>query len=97
MDVDPGTSSLSHFYHSKTHYNLDVHVPSAPVRLLPYSSVPGMLTSSPLFFKAVSIIAKQFQSPNSSTTTSASPAASAKGKKKDKTGAFNIFLFCLLT
>lgn len=97
MDVDPGTFPFNHFIIRKLIIYLDVHVPSAPVRLLPYSSVPGMLTSSPLFFKAVSIIAKQFQSPNSSTTTSASPAASAKGKKKDKTGAFNIFLFCLLT
>jgi hypothetical protein len=37
----------------------EVRVPATTVRLLPYSLVPGMMFSSPLFLKAISVISKQ--------------------------------------
>jgi hypothetical protein len=68
-----------------------MQVPS-PVRLLPYSLVPGILHTSPLFFKAVSVIAKQ-QSTAAATSDSTAafnaPAAFiSKGKKKNHPGKF---------
>jgi hypothetical protein len=56
------------------------------VRLLPYSLVPGLLLSSPIFLKAVSVIAKQ-QHHSQVTAT----ATTSKGKKMDKSGYSGMF------
>ena len=70
-----------------------------PVRFLPYSLVPGMSINSPLFHKAVAVIAKQqhiIQPPVSAPGTSSLGATDpslaqaafgfVKGKKKRSNG-----------
>ena len=87
MDIDPGLlSPFSPILYTTFNIHLDIEHQAAPVRLLPYSLIPGISLSSPLFFKAVSVIAKQQNSPL--TTSSAS---SSKGKKSQP-GKFIHFL-----
>ena len=60
MDVDPGTSTPFYFHFLFTdRFFSDIPSSSVPVCLLPYSHVPGMQFTSPLFLKAVSVISKQ--------------------------------------
>jgi hypothetical protein len=58
------------------------------VRVLPYSSVPGMLTSSHSYFKAVATLAKQQNQldPSRGAGSDLANASSSKGKKKTKPG-----------
>ena len=69
MEVDPGKFVI--FLHFPYAYSLSLAVPTPLVCLLPYSSVPGMLIGSPLFFKAVANVTKQNPS---------AVASSSKGK-----------------
>jgi hypothetical protein len=56
---------------------------SMPVRLLPFSLVPGITINSPLFLKAVSIVTKQAEAATTvNRTLDPQPAALPKGKKK---------------
>jgi hypothetical protein len=63
MDIDPGKYPffLVIFLLFYSFSFSEVHAPatSESVRLLPYSLVPGMAFSSPLFIKAISVISKQ--------------------------------------
>jgi hypothetical protein len=60
MDVDPGKiSSLSNVRFISHNLASDHLGPSKSVRLLSYAAVPGMLLSSRIYFKALSVIAKQ--------------------------------------
>lgn len=88
--------NFCHLLVQHTHYLVDVQVNSAPVRLLPYSLVPGMTFNSPLFLKAVSVIAKQQNSSSAVPTGSVNTpiASTSKGKKKIKSGMFYSFLSC---
>jgi hypothetical protein len=58
------------------------------VRVLPYSSVPGMLTSSHSYFKAIATLAKQQNQldPSRGAGSDLANASSSKGKKKTKPG-----------
>jgi hypothetical protein len=103
MDVDPGElsfhSSLQIFLFDRTS---DTQVPSKSVRLLAYSAVPGMLLSSRLYFKALSVIAKQQQAPSSDIVNkepaglrlpeASSTRTDSIGMKQDVPGAFVHFL-----
>lgn len=62
---------------------------------LPYSLIPGISISSPLFLKAVATIAKQANaSDKASDTASASPSSSGeKGKKTDQELGASLCLF----
>jgi hypothetical protein len=81
--------------------SLDARASSLPVRLLPYSLVPGIRISSRPFLKAVSIITKQHESANIQVATRITdvPAASAsvpKGKKKHNSGMSSILYNSLI-
>lgn len=73
----------------------DVQVQNSPVRMLPYSLVPGMLTSSRPYFKAITVISKQRQTPDKLPIVSNSPAASSSKGKKGTQGTFLIFSFIM--
>ena len=64
-----------------------------PVRLLPFSMVPGMIINSRAFLKAVSIITKQQETAVSGARvddkTPGGSATVVKGKKKQNPGAFS--------
>jgi hypothetical protein len=77
----------------------DPRASSLPVRLLAYSLVPGMSINSPLFHKAVAVIAKQqhtvqppVSAPGTSTLGAIDPSLAqaafgfVKGKKKRSNG-----------
>lgn len=67
----------------------EVRASSLPVRLLPFSMVPGMTTYSRNFVKAVSLVKKQHvESTVSSTIPDATTASTSKpkGKKKHSVG-----------
>ena len=86
MDIDPGMSLFSfHLSLLFIIFFLDVPVASAPVRLLPYSHVPGIAFTSPLFSKAVSVIAKQQSNVANTSSTVFS--------KKEITGMCSVFFF----
>ena len=73
----------------------EVRASSLPVRLLPFSMVPGMTTYSRNFVKAVSLVKKQHvESTVSSTIPDATTASVSKpkGKKKHSVGT-SIFFF----
>ena len=64
MDVDPGTLPFYQSFKSLSHtLASDIQVQSKSVRLLSYAAVPGMLLSSRIYFKALSVIAKQQHTP----------------------------------
>ena len=94
MDVDPGKSS-SVLTSCVLYLNFfaEIQIQAAPVRILPYSLVPGMLMSSPSFFKAVSIVAKQRQAPGASPVNSNTPVASSSKGKKSATPAGMLYIF----
>jgi hypothetical protein len=76
--------------------SLDAQVQSMPVRLLPYALIPGMVLSSPLFLKAISVISKQQAfAPTGSANTLALIDSSSKGKKKNKSGMFQFIFYSL--
>jgi hypothetical protein len=106
MDVDPGKPSSVFYFNSFSFVSAsDVQVQSAPVRLLAYSSVPGITLNSRLYIKAVSVIAKQQQVPTVATTVNQEPAAltesastsstwtNPNGMKKDSPGTFQALPF----
>jgi hypothetical protein len=89
MDVDPGKSPSQSLYFSKLILSLPEVPSETVVRVLPYCSVPGMLTSSPSYFKAVATVAKQQNQatdPSTGAGSDLSSASSSKGKKKTKSG-----------
>jgi hypothetical protein len=72
--------------------DLDAPSKSSVVRLLPYSFVPGMTFSSPLFLKAVEILSKQQHKAASSksiASTEAPIASSSLTKEKSASGEFS--------
>jgi hypothetical protein len=96
MDVDPGTFINACHFLSLYSFSTDIPVPSTTVRLLPFSHVPGMSFTSPLFLKAVSVIAKQ-QNSSSSVATDSLPVnvsvSGGKGKKKKVNQELGMFHF----
>ena len=71
----------------------DARASSLPVRLLPFSTVPGIIINSRHFLKAVSLIAKQCEAPGPATVTPVvdypvDSASTSKGKKKHNSGMF---------
>ena len=75
-----------------------VQPPSPQVRLLPYSSVLGMSTSSATFRKAIAVVAKQQNNPiNTSAGSDEVPVTStSKGKKKTSAGKPIHFILVLI-
>ena len=66
----------------------DVRASSLPVRLLPFSLVPGMSINSRHFIKAVSILTKQREAASISNKAGDLASSSvSKGKKKTNSGA----------
>jgi hypothetical protein len=72
MDVDTGTFIIQYFIFNVLIFVLEARASSLPVRLLPYSLVPGISFHSPLYLKAVSVISKQKTVSPSTTATSTS-------------------------
>ena len=68
MDVDPGNHLFLLFLFPSLITYLDVSARSTVC--LPYSLVPGITIHSPLFFKAISTIAKQHPEQSSASSTS---------------------------
>ena len=86
MDIDPGTVIFVSFSFSILLNSFsDVRATSLPVRRLPFSMVPGIITHSRPFLKAVSLIAKQTEVSNRVSKSLDTPnisSSSSKGKKK---------------
>jgi len=85
MDVDQGMYRLPSQFLLVIHLFLstETRASSLPVRLLPFSLVPGITINSPLFLKAVSIISKQIEAAPMVNGALDPPATSLpKGKKK---------------
>ena len=85
MDIDPGMYSSKISLSQFLTMSSDVRASSLPVRLLPYSMVPGMKINSRSFSKAVSIITKQQENSLAGARNVDNPIAGgsvSKGKKK---------------
>ena len=99
MDVDASNGTSLSFLLYSSHFLiifLDVPSKTLTVRLLPYSLVPGMTLSSPLFIKAVETIAKQQEQPSKKVayvSLKSSAASSSKDKKKAPSGEFFLFYY----
>jgi hypothetical protein len=95
MDVD--SSEFASFSLKSMILNCfsDARASSLPVRLLPFSLVPGIAINSRPFLKAVSVIAKQQEtSTNLSRVGNTSSSTSvSKGKKNKDLGTSHTFLF----
>ena len=89
------------FLQSHLSSDSEVQNSSTPVHLLPYSCVPGLFLSSPVYFKAVTILSKQqHKTPGSDSTTITKeiPVVSIpKGKKKagSSNGMSSFISFCI--
>ena len=73
---------------------LDARASSVPVRLLPYSLVPGMKINSLVYHKAVAVVTKQHAacSPASATDIVNLPATQASSSKSKKKTLISKFL-----
>src|ERR1700679_3701662 len=95
--LSPWTSTLVSFFNPnafKVVPNCHIDTPErATTVCLPYSLVPDMTISSPLFLKAVSTIGKQ-QKPGASSTSTSSTASEKKSETFNTAlGTLSQFLF----